>query len=174
MSDASAADRRTTCAGRARAQPSRTTVGAQARFVLHGAGVSSVILLATDFSAVSAHAETVAIENARRGKASLHLLHVLLPDEGSASLEAYQGRIHALRDAVRARFEEDMPVHAHLRVGPYADTIVQVARAIDADLIVLGTHGHGRRSALGSVAEAVVRTAPCTVVIARPKARAGA
>ena len=50
--------------------------------------------------------------------------------------------------------------------GPPADTIVRMAHERGADLIVMGTHGHTglRHVLLGSVAEQVVRLAPCPVL----------
>jgi nucleotide-binding universal stress UspA family protein len=54
-----------------------------------------------------------------------------------------------------------------VRVGEPAEAIVQVARELSADLVVLGTHGrHGLERVLrGSVAEAVLHRAPCAVFI---------
>lgn len=61
---------------------------------------------------------------------------------------------------------------ADVRVGSPAEEIVTLSREVDADLIVVGTHGFGgvRRLLLGSVADAVARHAACPVLIARPKA----
>ena len=58
---------------------------------------------------------------------------------------------------------------AEVAVGPAADSIVRVASKRDADLIVMGTHKRtGRRHVLlGSVAEKVVRKAPCPVLTVR-------
>jgi hypothetical protein len=60
----------------------------------------------------------------------------------------------------------------HTMVGEPAQEIVSLAAALDADLIVVGTHGRRgiRRAVLGSVAERVVRTAGCPVFVARAKA----
>lgn len=56
-----------------------------------------------------------------------------------------------------------------LEHGPAADRIVHVASSIDADLIVLGSRGHGKLEELllGSVSDAVVREAKCSVLIVR-------
>jgi nucleotide-binding universal stress UspA family protein len=56
--------------------------------------------------------------------------------------------------------------------GRAAETIVTVAQDIGADLIVMGTHGRTALAhmLLGSVAEKVVRTAPCSVLTIRPDA----
>jgi nucleotide-binding universal stress UspA family protein len=55
--------------------------------------------------------------------------------------------------------------------GNPKEVIVEEAREWDADLIVVGSHGHGRfkRAVLGSVAGAVVANAPCSVCVARDK-----
>lgn len=62
-------------------------------------------------------------------------------------------------------------VVAHAAVGSPARSIVALAAQLDADLIVVGTHGRRglRRAILGSVAEEVVRTAGCAVFAVRPK-----
>jgi nucleotide-binding universal stress UspA family protein len=63
-------------------------------------------------------------------------------------------------------------VVAHLRLEAPAEEIAQIAADLEADVIVVGTHGRRgvARLLLGSVAEAVVRLAPCPVFVVRPKA----
>ena len=58
---------------------------------------------------------------------------------------------------------------AEVASGPAAETIVQIAQERAADLIVMGTHGRTglRHLLLGSVAEKVVRLAPCPVLTVR-------
>ena len=70
----------------------------------------------------------------------------------------------ALRDLMLDRFQGAW--EAEVATGPPADTIVRMARERGADLIVMGTHGHTglRHVLLGSVAEHVVRLAPCPVL----------
>jgi nucleotide-binding universal stress UspA family protein len=63
-------------------------------------------------------------------------------------------------------------VKCHVRVGPApADEVVAFARELDADLIVVGTHGRRgvKRLLLGSVAEAIARRAACPVLVVRSK-----
>src|SRR5690606_35150464 len=62
-------------------------------------------------------------------------------------------------------------VVTHFRLGAAADQIVQLAVDLDADLIVLGTHGRTglKRLMLGSVAQKVLKTARCPVYVTRPK-----
>jgi nucleotide-binding universal stress UspA family protein len=75
-----------------------------------------------------------------------------------------------------SRLRGRRPVHfdraiTHIRVGAPNDEIAQLAIDLDADLIVVGTHGRRglRRMLLGSVAEGVIRLAHCPVYVVRPK-----
>jgi nucleotide-binding universal stress UspA family protein len=72
------------------------------------------------------------------------------------SLQAYQANV-------------PQGVYHRLAEGDPAKEILRVAREADAELIVLGTHGRGGlpRLLLGSVAEQVIRTAPCPVLTIR-------
>ncbi|HYP91237.1 MAG TPA: universal stress protein, partial [Polyangiaceae bacterium] len=60
----------------------------------------------------------------------------------------------------------------HIRFDSVADEIAQLAADLDADLVVVGTHGRRgvSRLLLGSSAEATVRLSPCPVLVMRPKA----
>jgi len=110
--------------------------------------------------------------------ATLHLLHVLpiLPmvaDEGMAlDDKAAQAEANRrLKEIARQRLDQ-RPYGLHTRVTFPSDVtraILGVARDIDADLILMATHGRGglRHVVLGSVAEAVVRNAPCPVLTLR-------
>lgn len=64
---------------------------------------------------------------------------------------------------------------AHVRRGAPAEHIVQLASHLDADLVVVGTHGRRgiERMLLGSVAERVLRLARCPVFVVRPKDHEG-
>lgn len=63
-------------------------------------------------------------------------------------------------------------VTAHFRRGSPAENIAQLAADVDADLVLVGSHGHRglERLFLGSVAERVAHLARCPVWIIRPKA----
>jgi nucleotide-binding universal stress UspA family protein len=63
----------------------------------------------------------------------------------------------------------------HVRRGEPAEHIVQLASHLDADIIVVGTHGRRgiERLLLGSVAERVMRLARCPVLVVRPKDHEG-
>ena len=61
--------------------------------------------------------------------------------------------------------------YVHARIGKPAHEILELARQVGADLIILGSKGLTgmERLVLGSVSETVVREAHCTVEVARPK-----
>lgn len=67
------------------------------------------------------------------------------------------------------------PVKAAVVAGDAADEVIRFARTEAADLVVVGTHGRTglKRLVLGSVAERVVREAPCAVLVARAAADRG-
>jgi nucleotide-binding universal stress UspA family protein len=60
------------------------------------------------------------------------------------------------------------PLHVDLIQGPPASVVTHAAEKGGHDLIAIGTHGHRgfRRLLLGSVAESVIRHAPCSVLVA--------
>lgn len=141
------------------------------------------ILVPTDFSPASDAALGYARRLAARFGASLHLLHVLEdPSVGGAfGSESYLAdspdmRTARLNDARERLAHRVMPddrsqVHATPEVifGRSAQTIVDYAADGDVDVIVMGTHGRSGMAHLlmGSVAESVIRTAPCPVLTVR-------
>lgn len=89
-------------------------------------------------------------------------------------IEAQRRRAETLVDDARERLRRAVPnveVVTTVLEGTPQDVIVQEARDSGADLIVVGSHGHGRlrRLVLGSVAGAVVANAPCSVHVVRDK-----
>jgi universal stress protein A len=62
-------------------------------------------------------------------------------------------------------------IHTVVRTGPAAHEIVETARDLDSDLIVIATHGYTgwKHLCIGSTTERVVRTAPCPVFVVREK-----
>ena len=140
------------------------------------------ILVGTDFSEPSAVALAYGRELARTFSARLHVLHVVqdilsLPGAEfySASMANLQTSTEAAaRDQLKALFTEDdrsqlgvdAVVHSASNI-PRA--IVEYAETAGIDLIVMGTHGRGglAHALMGSVAERVVRDAPCPVLTVR-------
>jgi len=92
------------------------------------------------------------------------LPHDTMDRAARAGLEAF----------VRARRPRGPEVEPVVRSGPPAVAIVAEAEEWDADLLVVGTHARGwaGRLMLGSVAEAVLRDAPCNVLAVPPRALA--
>lgn len=81
-------------------------------------------------------------------------------------------RVHAevtLGDAVARAAGAGVSARSHLTTGDPAEQICRYAEAIDARLIVIGTRGHGMMASLllGSVSHAVIRGAPCPVIVVR-------
>ena len=62
-------------------------------------------------------------------------------------------------------------VKSFVRIGNAPNEIIKVAKDLDADLIIIATHGYTswRHLCIGSTAERVVRTAPCPVLVVREK-----
>lgn len=141
------------------------------------------ILLPTDFSDHSAAATKYACELATKFDAELHVLHALevqpdatptfvlglaLPNYVKESKAAAE---EAMTIVIDSQWSADRTVvHAIVEGSPKVE-IIQYARKHDIDLIVLATHGRTGLShvIMGSVAEAVVRTAECPVLTVRPE-----
>ena len=152
-----------------------------------------VVLVASDLSDVSRPAVTRALEIANQRPASIvHAVYVaplreasVLPAESDASSD---GVLSEAARKLKAFIEPELKsfpiqgklsverVVAHVRVGKPAQEIVQLATDLEADEIVVGTHGRQgvARALLGSVAELVLRTAPCSVLAVRPKGQVSA
>lgn len=137
------------------------------------------ILVPTDFSAGSERAWAEARRLAVRLGAELVLVHVLvetpLYSEGPFTMKRARGVFDAARAWTVKTLGEWTAAAAGisarwvLRTGvPYKE-IVRAAARERADLIVIGTHGRGGldRALLGSVADRVIRLAPCPVVTVR-------
>lgn len=138
------------------------------------------ILCAVDFSDSARCALEAAAELARRSGGRLALVHVHdLPPVPGARFDVLPEQIQAEADDLRRKLEAwrataerlvGAPVRAVLESGSPAEQISRAARAGRFDLVVTGTHGRRgvSRFLLGSVAERVVREAPCAVLVARP------
>lgn len=135
------------------------------------------ILVPTDFSETSAAAIRQGVELARVFKAGLILLYVGDRAASEVATEFPIGLDGAMADAERERLnkiltpQEQREIHPEfvIAAGTPAVEIVRAADEREVDLIVMGTHGRGGVShlLLGSVAEKVIRTAPCPVLVVR-------
>jgi nucleotide-binding universal stress UspA family protein len=137
------------------------------------------ILVPTDFSGTSEAALHYAAEMALTLGARLYLMHV--PGRTGEHFEANfpHGQFAAAARKGLSSFltTEDIdrlrPEYA-VRVGTPAEEIVRYAEFCDVDLIIMGTHGRTgiAHALMGSVAEQVVRVAPCPVLLVRAPRRA--
>ena len=141
------------------------------------------ILVPTDFGEAADAALTYARALARSFEAAVDVLHVA--EDVSARMfagEIYVGVPPTLQkdveDAARRELEsrlidndpKPLPVRpVVVTSNAPAMTIVQYAKDMDIDLIVMGTHGRGpvAHMLMGSVAERVVRLASCPVLVVR-------
>lgn len=139
------------------------------------------ILHPTDFSECATHAEAQAVELAQKlgGEVVLFQALVEAPLYGEGLLNVREAE--KVYEAQRAWAEETLEARAgqlrrtgakvswRVAVGVPFEEIGKAAREEQADLIVMGTHGRTGlgRLLLGSVAERVIRTAPCPVLTVR-------
>jgi nucleotide-binding universal stress UspA family protein len=128
------------------------------------------ILVPTDFSESSMAALELAAALARDQQGELLIVHVSPePDEGAGAARIFDEdarALHRLLDETRPRDAQVALRHLALHGDDPAAAIVAAAQREEVDLIVIATHGRSgiRRLLLGSVAEAVVRTATCPVL----------
>lgn len=140
------------------------------------------ILCPTDFSQPSYEALKVAVEVAQHFGAELYVMHVVPPlpppvpvaDSAfvpSFDLPLYQQELttsseNALKAVIAERVPSDVVAHPLLTTGDPAREIILAAEEQKVDLIIIATHGHTGwgRLLFGSVAEKVVRLAPCPVL----------
>jgi nucleotide-binding universal stress UspA family protein len=142
------------------------------------------ILVPVDFSTESKSALRYASAFARKFGASVTLLHVVQPIVCSADfgygpvtrcspnkdlLRKAKTRLKLLTKRL-ALSEPKRKTSALLRTGVAKTQIVAAARDLQIDLIIMGTRGGcAAQTALGSIAEQVIRHAPCPVFIVRKK-----
>jgi len=143
-----------------------------------------VVLHATDFSDSADSALQYAVSLAQRQDAELHVLHVITDlgvdpirgaFESGVDEDAYYERLEAeakekMEDVVTQIGATDLSVKRVIKRRPEPeDAICDYATEQNADVVVMGTHGRRAlsRVMLGSVAESVVRQAPCSVLTVR-------
>lgn len=150
------------------------------------------IVVGVDYSEVGDHAFDAALQIAcERGHCKLHAIHVLpvvssvsptelgevfsepephVLDAAGQALQSYvQMRIRRF-ESLSANYDPSkQDVARYIQCASPAHRIAALASDVGADLVVVGTHGRtgAKRWFLGSVAEQVVRIAPCTVLVVR-------
>jgi len=139
----------------------------------------SRVLCAVDLSDQSRHVLRQALALARQHEAAVQVLFVI--DVG-VQPSGGDGALFEVTPDIRARFDEDLgwlvasvldaevDIETQVRDGRVVPSILDVVQNMKADVVVIGTHGRGgvQRLALGSVAEKIVRTAPCPVLVVPP------
>jgi nucleotide-binding universal stress UspA family protein len=92
-------------------------------------------------------------------------------EDNAAELQRYVQERYNARVAEGLIHGAPSRIVTHLRWETTAQQIAQLASDLEADLVIIGTHGRRgiARMLLGSVAEGVVRLAPCPVLVTRPK-----
>ena len=139
------------------------------------------ILVAIDNEPIAAHAADIGAELARLAGAEMAFIHVIDPALVNASDTGIQPDVFVasakeeakkLIDDFRKRLPQQVTALEFVQIGLPLTEIVNAAKDWPADLIVIGSHGRGgiTRALLGSVAEGVMRHAPCPVLVVRAKA----
>jgi universal stress protein A len=141
------------------------------------------ILVPIDFSALSKKALEYAQQLANHFHADLTLLHVVEPEAppifdgymisapapAAVPVTAEKRELRMLASSAQSAGVRQ--VHSAIRQGLASHEIVDAARDLDVDAIVIGTHGYTgwKHFCIGSTAERVVRAAPCPVLVVREK-----
>ena len=136
------------------------------------------ILMPTDFSHASDAALPHAEALAKQSNARLLIVHVEEPPLAYGGGELYYGLPEPNSERILKMLEDVKPADAavpfthRLAMGDPAAEIVRIAKDEGAEMIILGTHGRTgvSRLLMGSVAEAIVRRAPCPVLVYRETA----
>lgn len=140
------------------------------------------ILVPTDFSTYADKALDLAVDLAKHNKAKIHLLHVIdsvqqcaadycLPDEVVRGIkEKSRSQTNANFRKETERFRRDgVEILEDIKEGAPYDEILKEQKEKNADLIVMSAHGRTglKKYLMGSVAERVIKAAPCNVVVVK-------
>ncbi|MEW6428132.1 MAG: universal stress protein [Thermodesulfobacteriota bacterium] len=142
---------------------------------------SATILVAIDFGEMTAAVVAAAVEQARGLGNDLQFLyvvedlsrftalsvpHISLDEVEREMQQSAQGKMAKLLEEHRA---DGVKMSGAVGVGKAAEQIVAMAKQSGAPLIVMGTHSYSgiEKMVLGSVAEKVLRTAPCSVLVVK-------
>lgn len=136
------------------------------------------LLVTIDFSAVT-DAQLDIVDRLASPRREIHLLHVTEPDPSFVGLAAGPEEVqhqvanelqhaHDELDALADRLrEKGHTVDTWLVSGPTVQTILEQAEKLDAEVIVMGSHGRGKLFDLvvGSVSAGVIRKSPVPVLV---------
>jgi nucleotide-binding universal stress UspA family protein len=138
------------------------------------------VLVPVDFSPPSDQALRYAARFAQHFGGEITLLHIVqntfvapfpevppYPD----CVEDFENAERTLQTLAAQQTLKSSAIHTVVRTGLAAHEIVEAARDLDSDLIVIATHGYTgwKHLCIGSTTERVVRTAPCPVFVVREK-----
>jgi nucleotide-binding universal stress UspA family protein len=139
------------------------------------------ILVPIDFSDCSKKALQYALPLAKQHQAAITLLYVVplsyaVGEYGGTDYVSLEAETRASADKALAALAVDeirgeVPADAVVRSGSTAFEIIEAAKRLPADIIVVSTHGRTglKHVFLGSVAEDIVRHAPCPVLVVRER-----
>jgi nucleotide-binding universal stress UspA family protein len=135
------------------------------------------IVIATDGSEKNLSAVIEGVMITRVSGAKLHIVYVIdtKPLTTGVIEESYAGMYDSLRDEGEQALGQakelagDLDAETFLLTGKPATEITRFVKEHGADLLVIGTQGKSGlgKLILGSVAESIVRTAPCSVLVVR-------
>jgi nucleotide-binding universal stress UspA family protein len=142
------------------------------------------IVCPVDFSEFTNEIIEYGVSIAKKFDAELHLLHIIpnlnyfTPYESFLTPENLVAMERSIEREIEKDFEKtikkiDMPVKKAIKTGVTFVEILDYIKTEKIDLVVMGTHGRSgfEHILLGSVAEKIIRRAPCPVLTVRPKAK---
>lgn len=137
--------------------------------------MARTILAGLDGSAREAEVFRTAAGLAARDGATLHVCRAVsipigMPDIvwSMSMVQLDATLITEAERAMAARIADVPGAKSHVRLGQPADAIIDIAKEIGADLVVIGAHGYGPlERLLGTTASKIVHRAPCSVLVVR-------
>lgn len=131
------------------------------------------IVLPVDFSSSTALLSEKTITLANAFASTVYLIHVVLPNEDCDASGVYEmcdefdEEFQTMNGLANELREQGVETHALLLEGVAASVILSEARRLNADLIVMGSHGHGAvvGALMGDVSQSVTRDSFCPLLI---------
>ena len=137
------------------------------------------LLVPVDLSEISAAVVDQAACFAQSSPVHLWLLHVIPPAQGAVpfnvdrtllrkeAADELRDRRHRLQEYAESLHRDHIQVTTRFIQGPVNTTILAEARRVNADLIIMGSHGHGNiyHALFGGASQKVSRKAPCPVML---------
>ncbi|MCB1615535.1 MAG: universal stress protein [Pseudomonadales bacterium] len=143
------------------------------------------IVVSLDFSPSSNEVIAFAEKMATLMSSKLWLIHIAAPEPDPISLgmqplpdrsslaERYRYEHRKLQEIAENMRKKGIDTTALLLQGETVETITEESRKLGADMLIMGSHGHGAiyQMLLGSVSEGVIKEAPCPVLLVPLKER---